>query len=68
MGPDNIVQDVFDAKNIFGFSGVPITSNGKIGGKLIGLVTMRDIDFLSKDSRSLSVSEVSFISHFSSVI
>lgn len=32
-----------------GFSGFPVTRTGKIGSQLVGLVTGRDIDFLTKD-------------------
>jgi hypothetical protein len=58
MAPTNTVQDVFDAKSNFGFSGVPVTDNGKMGGKLVGLVTMRDIDFLPKESWKQPVCKV----------
>jgi IMP dehydrogenase len=29
-----------------GFSGIPITSDGTIGAKLLGIVTNRDVDFV----------------------
>jgi IMP dehydrogenase len=32
--------------------GIPVTENGKINSKLLGLITFRDIDFLSKDQWS----------------
>lgn len=34
-----------DIKAKFGFCGVPITETGKIGGKLLGIVTGRDVQF-----------------------
>lgn len=30
-------------------TGIPVTENGKINSKLLGLITFRDIDFLNKD-------------------
>jgi IMP dehydrogenase len=43
LGPTNTVADVDRIKASEGFSGVPITDNGQLGGKLIGMVTSRDI-------------------------
>ena len=45
MSPDNTVGDVLEARRKNGFTGYPITANGKLGGKLLGIVTSRDIDF-----------------------
>ncbi len=45
LGPDNIIADIDKIKEEFGFSGVPVTEDGRTHGKLIGLVTERDIDF-----------------------
>ena len=59
MSPENTVQDVVEAKKMYGFSGIPITEKGHMGEKLVGLVTQRDIDFLSSDELCTSVSEVS---------
>lgn len=36
------------------FSGIPITEDGKIGSKLFGIVTRRDIDFIADPSVKLS--------------
>lgn len=49
MSPNNTVADVLQAKKENGFTGYPITENGKLGGKLVGIVTSRDIDFREKD-------------------
>ena len=58
MSPTNTVADVYQAKNQYGFSGFPITENGKMGGKLVGLVTQRDIDFLLSEQHHTPVAEV----------
>lgn len=51
------VQDVRDMKERQSFSGIPITEDGKIGSKLLGIVTRRDIDFVV--TSSIKLSEVS---------
>lgn len=33
LSPNNTVSDVLDCKKKFGFCGIPITENGKMGGK-----------------------------------
>lgn len=40
------MRDVYAVKKSRGFCGVPITDSGKLGGKLMGIVTQRDVDFL----------------------
>lgn len=49
MGPKQRVVDVLNAKKKNGFTGIPITESGKLGGKLLGIVTSRDIDFREND-------------------
>ena len=58
MSPKHQVADIVEAKNKYGFSGIPVTENGHMGGKLVGLVTQRDIDFLTSDQYCTPISEV----------
>jgi len=58
LSPQHTVQDVLECKRKHGFSGVPITSNGKMGAELIGIVTSRDIDFLDKEKLASRLSEI----------
>ncbi|GAA5924430.1 hypothetical protein JCM1841_001698 [Sporobolomyces salmonicolor] len=45
LKPTNTVADVWAIKEKHGFCGIPITENGKLGSKLLGIVTGRDIQF-----------------------
>lgn len=49
MGPNQTVADVLNARKKNGFTGIPITKNGKLGDVLLGIVTFRDIDFRMDD-------------------
>jgi len=54
LSPDHRVSDVDLIKKKYGFSGVPITVDGKMGSRLAGIVTNRDIDFLVNRKQKLS--------------
>ncbi|KAL1244888.1 Inosine-5'-monophosphate dehydrogenase [Trichinella spiralis] len=59
LSPQNTVFDVMEVKRKFGFSGVPITDTGKIGGVLVGLCTSRDVDFIPEEKwKSTPISAV----------
>ncbi|XP_074645610.1 inosine-5'-monophosphate dehydrogenase 1b-like isoform X2 [Tubulanus polymorphus] len=58
MGPEHTVGDVFHLKRKHGFSGFPVTQNGQMGQKLLGLVTQRDVDFIHKDLYNTPIKEV----------
>lgn len=44
LTPKHLVSDVLKIQQQFGFSGIPITDTGAMGGKLLGMVTKRDLD------------------------
>lgn len=52
LKPEDTVRDIDAIKAKYGFSGVPITVDGKMGSKLVGIVTTRDVDFI-KDRNTL---------------
>lgn len=54
MKPENTIGDVIKKKQDHGFSGFPITVDGKLGSKLIGIVTSRDVDFKTDFETPLS--------------
>ena len=54
--PETTVAEVKAMKEQLGFSGFPVTENGTFPGKLLGLVTSRDVQFLEDDT--VAVSEV----------
>ena len=45
ISPSQTVSEIFALQKKHGFSGFPVTEDGKVNSKLIGLVTSRDIDF-----------------------
>ncbi len=53
LSPEHTIADIYEIKEKFGFSGIPITANGKVGSKLLGIVTNRDIDFEKEYSKKL---------------
>jgi len=56
LGPNQKIKDVDKMKNKYGFSGFPITEDGTLKTKLIGIITNRDIDF--EDDRNKCLCEV----------
>lgn len=46
LSPENTCADVLEIKHAQGFSSFPITDNGKIGGRLMGIISNRDSAFL----------------------
>ena len=46
LSPENTVADCLRIKAEYGFSGFPITEHGKLGEKLLGIVSNRDIDLV----------------------
>ena len=54
LSPKNTVRDVDRIKKEHGFSGIPITEDGTLGSKLVGIVTNRDIDFEKDRTKPLS--------------
>lgn len=46
LSPEHRIADVDALREKFGYSGVPITVDGKMGSKLVGIVTVRDIDYI----------------------
>ncbi len=53
LSPQHMVEDVLRIRNKYGFSGIPITDTGKMGGRLVGIITNRDIDFMDNKKQYL---------------
>ncbi len=55
LAPTATLADIDSIKDRYGFSGIPITEDGNSTGRLVGIITNRDIEF--EDDRSRPVSE-----------
>lgn len=53
LSPDHTIADVDEIKERYGFSSAPITEDGTLESKLVGIVTRRDVDFEPDRSRPL---------------
>ena len=53
LSPDHTIADVDRIKEQLGFTGIPITEDGTLGSRLLGIVTNRDIDFETDRSKAL---------------
>lgn len=56
--PDATVASVSKLCAEWGFSGMPVTRDGKVGTELLGIATRRDIDFLDGSASEVAVSSV----------
>lgn len=54
LSPDHTLRDADELMGKFRISGVPITEGGKQGGKLIGIITNRDLKFEEDYSKKIS--------------
>lgn len=54
LSPNHRIQDIDAIKSTHGYSGIPITEDGSLGSKLVGIVTNRDIDFVQDREKLLS--------------
>jgi IMP dehydrogenase len=54
LAPTSTLEDIDEIKARYGFSGIPITEDGAPNGRLVGIITNRDIEFESDRSRPVS--------------
>lgn len=55
ISPSTTVGEIKQMGQSLGFTSFPVTETGKIGGKLVGIITSRDIQFHDNDSDAVSL-------------
>eukprot|EP00979_Chaetoceros_neogracilis_P013255 scaffold3751_cov300-Chaetoceros_neogracile.AAC.6 len=55
LSPQDTVADVLKIKEEMGYSGIPITQDGQLGSKLVGIISNRDTSFV--DDMSIKIRE-----------
>ena len=58
LSPGDSVQRAIDLMSDQGVSGFPVTEDGSARGRLVGILTRRDMKFLGKNGRELKVKDV----------
>jgi IMP dehydrogenase len=56
LAPHNTLSDLDAVKEKYGHYGIPVTIDGRLHSKLVGIVTKRDVDF--QEDRSVLVDSV----------
>ena len=46
LSPQNTLEDALNIKSTMGYSGIPITQDGNMGSKLVGIISNRDTSFV----------------------
>jgi len=54
LSPSHTIKELDDLRELRKISGVPITVDGRMGSKLVGLVSNRDTDFITDRTQPLS--------------
>eukprot|EP00435_Cladocopium_sp_Y103_P019544 s3580_g4.t1 len=55
LAPKHTVEMAIKLQNQLGCSGIPVTENGRVGGRLVGLVTKRDVEDMPRTAQLHSV-------------
>lgn len=50
LNPDNTLNELLDIKEKYGYTSFPITEDGAIGSKLLGIVTTGDFSFVEDNT------------------
>ncbi|PIC33797.1 hypothetical protein B9Z55_013653 [Caenorhabditis nigoni] len=67
LSRDSTAFDMIQIKKKYGYTGAPVTEDGRVGSKLIGMVTSRDFDFITMDVAGQKGTPISDVSEFSAL-